>query len=111
MTTTQITDPLERERLEQEEFRKGPFSLLLESVKNHSQVLINLRNNRKLIGRVRAFDRHMNMVLESVQEIWTENVPSEEDKSKSVPKIHDRFISKMFLRGDSVILIVKNINT
>ena len=37
-----------------------------------SQVLINCRNNRKLLGRVKAFDRHCNMVLESVKEMWTE---------------------------------------
>ena len=27
----------------------------------HSRVLINCRNNRKLLGRVKAFDRHCNM--------------------------------------------------
>ena len=36
------------------------------------QVLINCRNNKKLLGRVRAFDRHCNMVLENVREMWTE---------------------------------------
>jgi len=35
-------------------------------------VLINCRNNRKLLGRVKAFDRHCNMVLENVKEMWTE---------------------------------------
>jgi len=38
----------------------------------HMQVLINCRNNKKLLGRVRAFDRHCNMVLENVREMWTE---------------------------------------
>jgi small nuclear ribonucleoprotein (snRNP)-like protein len=42
------------------------FSLLL------IKVLINCRNNKKLLGRVRAFDRHCNMVLENVREMWTE---------------------------------------
>ena len=36
------------------------------------QVLINCRNNRKLLARVKAFDRHCNMVLENVKEMWTE---------------------------------------
>lgn len=36
------------------------------------QVLINCRNNKKLLGRVKAFDRHCNMVLENVKEMWTE---------------------------------------
>ena len=39
----------------------GPLSILMRSVKNNTQVLINLRNNHKVIGRVRAFDRHRNM--------------------------------------------------
>ena len=30
------------------------------------------RNNKKLLGRVKAFDRHCNMVLEGVKEMWTE---------------------------------------
>lgn len=38
------------------------------------QVLINCRNNKKLLGRVKAFDRHCNMVLENVKEMWTEVV-------------------------------------
>jgi small nuclear ribonucleoprotein (snRNP)-like protein len=36
------------------------------------QVLINCRNNRKLLGRVKAFDRHCNRILENVKEFWTE---------------------------------------
>lgn len=36
------------------------------------QVLINCRNNHKLLGRVKAFDRHCNMILENVKEMWTE---------------------------------------
>ncbi len=35
-------------------------------------MLINCRNNHKLLGRVKAFDRHCNMVLENVKEMWTE---------------------------------------
>jgi small nuclear ribonucleoprotein (snRNP)-like protein len=31
-------------------------------VRNHTQVLIALRNNKKLLARVKAFDRHSNMV-------------------------------------------------
>ncbi len=37
-----------------------------------AQVLINCRNNKKLLCRVKAFDRHCNMVLENVKEMWTE---------------------------------------
>lgn len=46
------------------------------------QVLINCRNNKKLLGRVKAFDRHCNMVLENVKEMWTEHPSSGKGKKK-----------------------------
>jgi small nuclear ribonucleoprotein D2 len=85
-----------KEETEQDQLSRGPFSILMRSVKNNTQVLINLRNNHKLLGRVRAFDRHCNMVLEQVKEVWSE-VPPGAKKSRAIPK--DRVISKMFLRG------------
>merc|ERR1712107_742022 len=51
------------------EFQTGPLKVLTDSVKNNTQVLINCRNNKKLLGRVKAFDRHCNMVLEGVKEM------------------------------------------
>ena len=62
-----------------------------------------------MLARVKAFDRHCNMVLESVREMWQEVPKSGKGKkSKARPVNKDRFINKMFLRGDSVILVVKN---
>jgi len=91
--------------VEEYEFRVGPLSLLQVAVRNTTQILIHTRNNRKLLARVKAFDRHMNMVLENVKEMWTETVVSPTDKKKrNLNK--DRFISKLFLRGDSVILVL-----
>jgi hypothetical protein len=43
-------------------------------------------------------------VLEEVRELWTETVPGSGGRSKPVQK--ERIVSKMFLRGDSVILVV-----
>ena len=103
---TELTED-ELRKIEEEEFNTGPLSLLTQSVKNNTQVLINCRNNRKLLGRVKAFDRHCNMVLENVKEMWTEK--PKKGKGKKVNVVNkDRFIPKMFLRGDSVILIVRN---
>jgi len=96
------------EKKEEELFRTGPLSVLTMSVKTNSQVLINCRNNRKLLGRVKAFDRHCNMVLENVREFWTEVPKSGRGSKGSKPVNKDRFISKMFLRGDSVILVLRN---
>lgn len=93
----------------EETFHEGPLSLLKDAVKKNSQILIYCRNNRKILSKIRAFDRHMNMVLENVCEIWTELTKGGKGK-KANAKNKERFISKMFLRGDSVILVLKNPN-
>merc|ERR1719240_2146040 len=98
----------EKAKTEEEEFDSGPLYLLTQSVKENTQVLINCRNNKKLLGRVKAFDRHCNMVLENVKEMWTETPKTGKGKKKAQPINKDRFISKMFLRGDSVIVVLRN---
>lgn len=75
----------------------------MHSVKTNSQVLISLRNNHKLLARVKVYDRHFNMILTDVLEQWTEG----SNRSTNVV-VKDRKISKLFLRGDCVVLIVKN---
>ncbi|KAF2102718.1 small nuclear ribonucleoprotein Sm D2, partial [Rhizodiscina lignyota] len=86
-------------QIEEHEFNSGPLSILQTAVRNRVSVLISLRNNRKLLARVKAFDRHCNMVLEGAKEMWTET-------SNKKPVNKDRYISKLFLRGDSVILVL-----
>lgn len=98
----------EKEKKEEEDFRTGPLSVLAASVGANSQVLINLRNNRKLLAHVKAFDRHMNMLLENVKELWEEKPKSGKGKKAAQPVYKERFVSKMFLRGDSVILVLRN---
>jgi small nuclear ribonucleoprotein D2 len=44
----------ELQALEEAEFQTGPLSLLTQAVKNHTQILISCRNNRKLFARVKA---------------------------------------------------------
>ncbi|MCJ1427771.1 mRNA splicing protein [Sticta canariensis] len=80
--------------LEEHEFTSGPLSILQTAVRSHTQVLISCRNNRKLLARVKAFDRHCNMVLENVKEMWTET-PRAAGGKKGRPVNKDRFISKM----------------
>jgi len=55
-------DEAQLRQLEEHEISQGPLSVLQQSVRNHTQVLISLRNNKKLLARVKAFDRHSNMV-------------------------------------------------
>ncbi|XP_062035305.1 small nuclear ribonucleoprotein Sm D2-like [Lepus europaeus] len=95
--------PEELQKREEEEFNMGPLSVLTQLVKNNTQVLINCRN-KKLLGCVKAFDRHCNMV----KEMWTELPKSGKGKKKSKPVNKDCYISNMFLRGDSVIMVLRN---
>jgi small nuclear ribonucleoprotein D2 len=77
-----------------------PFYSLSESIKNNRPLIIFLRNNRKLIGYLRAYDRHMNLILENVKEIQ-----SKETSSKT-RNFNERYFSKLVLRGDSVVIIL-----
>ncbi|XP_059542133.1 small nuclear ribonucleoprotein Sm D2-like, partial [Myotis daubentonii] len=84
------------------ELNTGPLSVLTQSVKNNTQVLINCGNNKKLLGRVKAFDGHYNMVLENVEEMGIEVPKSGKGRKESKPVHKDRYISAMFPRGDWV---------
>uniref|UniRef100_A0A8C6FYM0 Small nuclear ribonucleoprotein Sm D2 n=1 Tax=Moschus moschiferus TaxID=68415 RepID=A0A8C6FYM0_MOSMO len=53
-------------------------------------------------------NKHCNTVLENVKEMWTEVPKSGKGKKKSKPVNKDRYITKMFLRGDSVIVVLRN---
>eukprot|EP00536_Pseudo-nitzschia_multiseries_P014520 jgi/Psemu1/262229/estExt_Genewise1Plus.C_7190003 len=90
------------------DLKSGPFSVLWRAVKGNTQVLVNVRNNHKLLGRVKAYDRHMNLLLEDVKEMWTETSKGGKGKTRGTAVNKDRYVSKMFLRGDSVIIIVSN---
>lgn len=95
-----------KEVVQEETFHEGPLSLLKEAVKKKNHILVYCRNNRKLYGQLRAFDRHMNMVLENIIEMWTEVSKNKKGVKPSMRNM-ERHITKMFLRGDSVILVVK----
>ena len=97
----------------EEVFHEGPLALLTKAVKSNAQILISCRNNRKILARCKAFDRHMNMVLEQACEMWTEQPKSSGTGKlgkgkRAKPQNRERYIPKMFLRGDSVIVVIKN---
>lgn len=54
-------------------------------------VLIKLRGNRKLRGRLEGFDLHMNLVLENAEDISTTD--------------NTLKLGRIIVRGDNVILI------
>ena len=101
--STAAAGPTDAALAEKDQILTGPLSVLMFAVKNNSPVLISLRNNHKLMGRVKAFDRHCNLVMEGVKEFWTEPA----GKKGGEPVNRDRKIGKLFVRGDSVVIVVK----
>ena len=84
------------------EYNEGPLSLLKEYVMNHTKVIIDIggKGDKKLIAKVISFDHRFNMILCDVVEEWTE-------RRGSVIEHRKRNISKMFLPGHNVRVIVK----
>lgn len=72
----------------------GPFSILDGAIREEYRVFIQCRSNKSLLGNVVAFDKHFNLVLRDVRELV-----EGDDQS--------RHIKNMFLRGESVIFVVK----
>ncbi|KAG0681655.1 hypothetical protein C6P40_004151 [Pichia californica] len=103
----------EQQDQEDYEFTHGPLKVLSQAVQTSDSILISLRNNHKLVAKVKAFDRHCNMVLENVKEFWYEDSNGGDSKSSNSAKaktnkvLRERFVSKMFLRGDSVVVVLK----
>ena len=55
-----------------------------------------------------SFEKKLNRLLEDVKEMWTETSKGGKGKTRGKAVNKDRYVSKMFLRGDSVIIIVSN---
>lgn len=65
-----------------------PIDLLGRSLK--SQVLVKLKGDRELRGRLRGYDQHLNLILDDAEDL-TEQPPQE--------------LGTVILRGDNVILL------
>lgn len=77
----------------------------------NKQVMIDLKNGFRYVGKLIAFDIHINTVLEEAEEYVPENVKvvkktedSTEESFKSELKLR-RKIGKVFLRGDTITII------
>lgn len=62
----------------------------LNDAKN-KRVLLELKNGRQLVGVLKAFDIHINVVLEGAEELVNGEVK--------------RKLNNLFIRGDTIILI------
>lgn len=72
-----------------------PLDLLNQS--KGKEILVHLKNDRQLVGRLLAFDIHINIVLEDTKEL-------EKGEIK-------RSIGLAFIRGDTIIYISPSLAT
>ena len=57
----------------------------------NKKVIVELKNGKQIVGKLKSFDIHINVVLEDVQEMENGEVK--------------RKIGTAFIRGDTIILI------
>ncbi|CAC27096.1 small nuclear ribonucleoprotein SM D2 [Guillardia theta] len=78
-----------------------PFDYISGCVRNDKSVMIILRNNKRMIGKIINYDKHLNLLLENVNEIKFVG-----ENFSELIKIKSKFIPKVFLRGDNIVLIL-----
>lgn len=84
----------------------GPLALLEDALRDKAPIVVSCRNNHKLVGRVLAYDHHCNMILQGVKDLWNET--KRDGKGNIISTMpRERYIHKMFLRGDGVIIVVR----
>ncbi|RDE14202.1 MAG: RNA-binding protein [Candidatus Thorarchaeota archaeon] len=71
-----------------------PMELLQTSI--GSQVLVELKGRKKIKGKLRGFDQHLNLILEDAEEI---SVDPETNEQTVVQ------VDTVIVRGDNVILV------
>jgi len=73
------------------------------------RVIVELKNNKQYIGKLKSFDIHINVVLEDAEEHVQEVVEKEVDGKKVLEKtgklILKRKLGVVFIRGDTITII------
>ncbi|ADM12480.1 small nuclear ribonucleoprotein D2 [Encephalitozoon intestinalis ATCC 50506] len=93
-------NPGEKESMEM----KGPLSLVRRAMVKMIPVLISLRNNRKVTGKVVAYDRHYNLLVREAREFGTARGRNKGRKKRQGSEF-SRKLGNVFIRGDTVILV------
>ena len=73
------------------------------------RVIVDLKNNKQYIGKLNAFDIHINVVLDDAEEFVEEFVEKEVDGKKIQVKtgnmVPKRKLGVIFIRGDTITII------
>lgn len=84
------------------ELARGPFRLLNDAVNGKTEVVITCRDDRRLLAKVRLFDKHYNMLLTDVSEMTFKHKGSKgAGAADAQPEV--RRFDNLFLRGDNVV--------
>ncbi|AFN83963.1 small nuclear ribonucleoprotein D2 [Encephalitozoon romaleae SJ-2008] len=101
-----LDSPNEKEEMEM----KGPLSLVHRAMVKAMPVLVSLRNNRKVMGKVIAYDRHYNLLMGDAKEIGNMRGRNK-GKKKRQGCDFSRRLGNVFIRGDTVILVAGGVDT
>ena len=91
----------------------GPFSVLLRCFRERRRVRVTVRRINSLhsvcTGHLRAFDKHMNVVLQNVEEVFACGPPPRRQRHAQQHQ-HDarpfkRRLPQILIRGDNIVLI------
>ena len=74
------------------------------------RILVKLKGDRELRGKLHAYDQHLNLVLGEVEEVVT-SVEVDEETFEEIIKTSKRQIEMLFVRGDGIILISPPLRT
>merc|ERR1712194_975495 len=74
------------------------------------RIVVKLRGDRDLRGKLQAYDQHLNMVLSDVEETVT-LIEMDEETYEEIIKTSKRQFDMLFVRGDGVILISPPLRT
>ncbi|SPJ09918.1 U6 snRNA-associated Sm-like protein LSm3, putative [Plasmodium sp. DRC-Itaito] len=66
------------------------------------EIFLKCKGDRELIGKLDAYDNHLNMILSNVRETYKYSV--KENDEETVKKM-ERSLDMVFVRGDSIILV------
>ena len=84
--------------------REGPHSLLWRALRDRVRVRVTLRRINSIrgvvVGHLKAFDRHMNLLLVDAAETTT---PKMRNPARARPRT--RHLAQVLVRGDNVVLV------
>ncbi|CRG93423.1 U6 snRNA-associated Sm-like protein LSm3, putative [Plasmodium gallinaceum] len=66
------------------------------------KIFLKCKGDREIIGKLDAYDNHLNMILSNVRETYKYSV--KENDQECIKKM-ERNLDMVFVRGDSIILV------